>query len=141
MTTFDPNSFVNTQFEGDLPTEYTPIPEAEYRAVVDKVEPDVTPQGSPLLRLTWVIDAEGNDEAHQRPVNQTLWLDLTESGALDRGPNKNVQLGRVLKAFNLHGKPWNAGMFTGMVATIKVGTRVDKQNPERVYNDVKGVTG
>jgi len=139
MSTFDVDSFMNTEMDGDISTEYSPIPDGEYPAVSDTVTPGTTPNGSPFLEVNWVIDEPGNDEAHGRKVRQTLWLDLLESGALDRGKGKNVQLGRLLKAVGLHGKRWNPAMLSGQPAMIRVSSRSDKQNPDRLYNDVKNV--
>ena len=139
-TMFNPDDFMNTAVEGELSTEYSPVPENEYIAVVEEVKPDTTPSGTPLLGVFWKIDAPGDDEADGRVVRQTIWLDVTGEGALDRGKGKNVQLGRLRAALNQNGPgAWNPGMLLGAVARISIKHSADKDNPDRIYANVNGV--
>lgn len=137
--TFDPDTFMNTdQSGGEFATSFEPIPEGEYQALITKIEPRTTSTGKPLLDVFWQMDAPGDDLAHEKSCRQTIWLDLTDSGTLDRGKSKNVQLGRLLDALGLNGKPWSPGQLTGMVARVLVKHRITDDG--QTFADVKGVT-
>jgi hypothetical protein len=70
--TFDPESFMNTSQGGEaFETEYQPIPEGEYPARISKLVSRVTQSGSPLLDVTWQMDAPGNEDADQKWARQT----------------------------------------------------------------------
>jgi len=139
MSTFDPDSFMNSEVEEALSTEYVPIPEGDYQAVIDKATPKVTPNGNALIEVHWKIDAPGVDDAHEKTVRQAIWLDITGSGALETGKGKNVALGRLREALsqNVPGQRWNPGMLEGNVAKIKVKQRAGDDGA--IYTDVKGV--
>ena len=60
---------------------------------------------------------------------------------LDMGKGKNVALGRLREAtdLNVPGQPFAMAMFPGRLAKIKVTQRPGNE-PDQVYNDVRGVT-
>ena len=141
MSEFNAESFMQTEVEGQLETEFTPIPEAEYNAVIKEVKPDTTPKGSPLLELIWIIDDQsvrdliGMDEP---TVRQTIWLDINEQGGLDFGKNKNVGLGKLREALGQNdGKPWSPLMLLGQPATVNIKHRMGTEGG--VFAEVKGV--
>ena len=149
MSNFDPEAFMGTETTDDMDTQVIPIPEDEYTAVVEKVEARLTKVDNvekPVLEVTWLIDdtdgsvqkATGRDK---NTVRQSIWLDVNESGALATGPGKNIGLGRLREVFgqNKAGKAWNPNMLTGNPARILVNQRVDKNDPEVIYNGVKRV--
>jgi hypothetical protein len=136
---FDPNMFLNSEVTGEMETQYSPIPEGEYNAFIEKVEPRVTTTGRAIMDVHWKVDAPGNEEANERQVRQSIFLDLTEQGTLDRGKNKNVQLGRLRDALSQNGpQPWNPGMLSGGVAKVLVKHRAGDDGA--IFTDVKGVT-
>lgn len=141
MSEFNAEQFMQTEFEGKLETEFTPIPEGEYRAVIKEVNPDVTPKGSPLLELIWIIDDQsvrdliGMDEPTSR---QTIWLDVNENGGLEIGKNKNVSLGKLREALGQNdGRPWAPTMLLGQPATVNIKHRLGSEGG--VFAEVKGV--
>ena len=139
---FDPDTFLNTSVEGQLDTRNIPIPEGEWPATISGVASRVVGEESkPVLDITWKI--EDNEEVKavtQRDVStvrQTVWLDISESGGLDMGKGKNVQLGKLRDAVNQNGPtPWSAVMLEGAYAIIRVGHRI---SGEDTYSDVKAV--
>lgn len=140
MSTFNTDAFLNTQVEGETSTEYTPIPEGEYNAVIEKVDARTVGQNSsPVLDVVWRLDAPNEEDAHEKSVRQTVWLDITSQGALDMGKGRNVQLGRLRDALgqNVAGQPWMPSMLLGNVATINVKHRMGDEG--QIYSDVKGV--
>lgn len=140
MSTFNPETFLNTPVEAPLSTEYTPIPEGEYTAVIEKVEPRTVGQDSkPVLDIVWRLDAPDSEDAHEKSVRQTIWLDVTAQGSLDYGKGKNVQLGRLRDAVgqNQPGQAWMPSMLVGNVARVSVKHRMG--NEGQIFADVKGV--
>lgn len=141
MSDFNAEAFMNTEIEGVLETEFTPIPEGEYQAVIKEIKPDSTPKGSPYMEVIWIIDSQevrdliGMDEPTSR---QTIWLDINEQGGLEFGKNKNVNLGKLREALGQNdGSPWGPGMLIGQVATVNIKHRLSDQGG--VFAEVKGV--
>lgn len=145
MSTFDPNTFLNTETNDSNATSYTPVSEGEYPASLKKIAPRVLTDGRAVLDITWVVDDEAarQETGMAEPsVRQTIWLDTTESGGLDFGKGKNVGLGRLREALdqNTPGKPWAPGMLVGGVAKIKVTHSIDKRDGTTVQANVGAVT-
>ena len=136
--TFDPDTFMNTDQDGEFSTSYEPIPEGEYQAVITKIEPRTTSTGKALLDVTWQMDAPDEDLAHEKFSRQSIWLDLTESGGLDRAKGKNIQLGRLLDAVGVNGSNWNPNQLIGSVARVNVKHRITDDG--QTFADVKGAT-
>lgn len=141
MSEFNAEQFMQTEVEGQLETEFTPIPEAEYRAVIKEVKPDTTPKGSPFLELIWIIDDQevrdliGMDEPTCR---QTVWLDVNDNGSLAFGKNKNVGLGKLRDALGQNtGAPWSPTQLLGQPATVNIKHRLGSEGG--VFSEVKGV--
>lgn len=141
MSEFNAEQFMETEVEGQLETEFTPIPEAEYPGYIKEVRPDTTAKGSPLMELTWVVDDQevrdliGMDEPTCR---QTIWLDMNEQGGLEFGKNKNVSLGKLREALGQNdGKPWSPLMLKGQPAVINVKHRLGSEGG--IFSEVKGV--
>jgi len=149
MTTFDPASLFEQTTTEVNDTKIIPIPEGEYLAVIEKAETatwqsrDGTKSGI-RLDVHYLIDDEAAKAATGREklsVRQGIMLDLTEDGrGLDMGKGKNVGLGRLREAtgLNVPGQPFAMAMIPGRLVKIKVTQRAG-DDPETVYNDVKGV--
>lgn len=141
MSNFSADAFMGTEVEGVGETEYTPIPENEYTALIKEVKADTTPKGNPFLELIWIIDDQTVRDLigmEEPTVRQTLWLDISDSGALEFGKNKNIQLNKVREALNQNdGKPWSPNMMRGRPATILIKHRLGDQG--QIYADVKAV--
>jgi len=137
---FDPDTFMNMTTEEADETSFRPIPEGEYQAVITKIE-GRTPKGMSILDISWAIDDEAvrAETGMDNPlIRQSIFLDINKEGGLERGPNKNVQLGRLRAALgqNNPGQPWSPGMLEGQVAKISTSQRIVDDN---IYSDVKGV--
>lgn len=141
-STFNPDTFLNTEVTEANSTTYIPIPEGEYPALVKTIKPRSTTSGKSILDVLWGIDdAEvvritGNDKPVSR---QSIFLDLTDSGGLDFGKGKNVALGKLREAVgqNQSGKPWAPGMLLGQVARVKI---VHREYEGTIIPDIRGVT-
>jgi hypothetical protein len=145
---FDPESFLNTDVQGEVSTVYTPIPAGEFPGVIDDVsakEVVSTKNGNTyhFLEVRYTIDSEevrsatGMDSPKAR---QSMILDFTEAGTLDLGKGKNVNLGKLLEATGLNNpaKPWNFQMLVGKAVNclIKHRTADDGQ----IFAEVKAVS-
>lgn len=147
MSVFDPSTFLNTQETGALSTSYDPIPDNEYSAFIGAGEEAVkarsTQSGQHILDVTWEITDPALAEQLGREkvtVRQSIFLDMTAQGTLDRGKGKNVQLGRLREALNQNdpSRPWSPLSLRGAgPAKIKVTSRTTDQG---VFNDVKAVS-
>lgn len=146
MPTFSKEDLLNMETAGEMETQYSPVPEGEYTAAIKSVEARMVGQDKdkPVFDLLWTIvdspaavQATGQDEPI---VRQSLFLDTDESGRLQMGKNKNVQLGRVREAVRQNGpERWNVNMLVGQRAKIRVGHRAG-QNQGEVFSEVKAVT-
>lgn len=138
MSSFDPDTFLNSETTDSNDTQYYPAPAKEYpMASIDAIKPR-TAGDKPVLDVMWLLN---DDEAKEvtgmdsPKVKQTIWLDLTPSGGLDFGKGKNVQLGKLREAVgqNSPGQRWAPGMLLGQVACIKVEHKAG-QNGETFAN-------
>ncbi len=147
---FDPNAFLNASFTEANSTETIPIPESEYPALSEKIDlrpwqsTDGTKSGI-SLDVTWELDSPevkqllGRDKVTAR---QQIMLDLTESGTIDFGKGRNVTLGRLREALDLNkpGMPFRFDMIVGRAAKVLIKHRLDKNNPDTIYSEVRAVT-
>lgn len=149
---FDPNLFVQATVEGELSTQYIPIPEGEFTGVVKEIKGRLAKE-SAILDVYWVVDDASVREItgmEEPTVRQSIFLDITENGTLDLGTGRNVQLGRLRAALGQNtGSSWSPNNMVGQVAMLTISQRsvvTDKEGnalPEsehRIFNDVKGVT-
>lgn len=74
-------------------------------------------------------------------ITHSVMLAVNASGALLVGSGKNVDLGALREAVGQNtDKPWAFGMLKGQVFKAKVGTRADKEDPEKLYQRISMVT-
>lgn len=137
---FNPDTFLNTTTTDANETTYTPVPEGEWQAVIKEIKPRAAKENA-LLDIIWGVDEQEVIDATgmKNPiVRQSIFLDITDTGALDKGKGKNVQLGKLREAVgqNQNGKPWQPGMLVGQVAKIKVTHRMYEGEPQA---EVRGV--
>ena len=151
--TFNPDLFVAAQTDEASSTQYTPIPEGEYSARVDKVAAREPKPGMAMLDVTWILNDEGVRELtglEEPRVRQSVFLDIDEAGQLEMGKGKNVSLGRLRQALNQNtpGVAWAPNNLIGAAAVILVTQRIVTEDrdgnalPEhehRTFNDVRGV--
>ena len=141
MSTFNADLFMETEVEGELETEFTPIPEDEYKAVIKEIKADTTPKGSPLLELIWIVDSQEVRDLigmEEPTVRQTIWLDINEQGAMEFGKNKNIGLGKLREALGQNtGAAWSINKMLGQVATVNIKHRLGSEGG--IFAEVKGV--
>jgi hypothetical protein len=141
--TFDPDVFMSAEVSAPMETTYTPVAEGEYLAAIDDIKVRKA-KDSVICDVTWLImdDALKASMGMDRiTVRQSVFLDVEASGALQLGPNKNVQLGKLRAALGQNGSgPWSFAQLKGAgPVKITVGVRPDRDDPEKKYNDVKKI--
>lgn len=124
MSLFDPTlaeDLLNADLEANA-TRRDPAPQGEVNAqIVDqkiktgKSGPKSQNPGSPWARLDLSLEITDPEYLSQIPdspekLKMTLgvMLDLTESGTIATGANKNIRLGRLREAAGCNGKPLSA---------------------------------
>lgn len=138
MTMFDPEAFVQQQQEVALDDKYTPIPENTYRGIIINDADNVNRQirvremtikkgpregeSAYVLDVPVKLDAPEVEEAHGKVARYSAFLDINEAGALESGPNRNVQLGMLRSAVgqNDAAQPWKPLDLEGQLLTVKV---------------------
>ncbi len=140
---FDESAFANMEIMGASSTEYVPVPEKDYVAMVDSVKFRVAKE-SKILDVVWALDDPQAKEVTgmaKPTVRQSIFLDF-DGQSLDMGKGKNVQLGLLRDAVGLNdpSQPFRFTMLVGRPAKVSVKHRPDKEDPKKVYTDVKGVT-
>jgi hypothetical protein len=147
-STFDSDSFMNASVEGEMETRFEPVPEGEYTAVIENVAVKEVdgPEGKiKICDVTWDImdeDLKTNLGREKLQVRQGVFLDVDNKGNIVIGANKNIQLGRIRAALGQNtSSSWNFAKLLGSApATIKVGVKPDKDDPETLYNRVLKVS-
>lgn len=139
QSSFDPEAFLNAQQQGANATQFKPCPAGEYPAVADDVKPrewvsQEKGTSGVALDVFWSIDSDAvrNELGREKViVVQGIFLDLTPSGALDMGENKNVRLGQLREAVGLNdpNQPFSFGMIRGKAAKVKVEHEIYKNAP------------
>ena len=144
---FDPESFLDTDFEGALSTSIILPPAQDWPAQVTKLTGRKFPTDDgekAILEVQWCITDEACKTVTKMDksfAKQSIWLDFTENGVLDFSEGKNVELGRLRDALgqNKEKGKWSPRMLQDQVATIRVSHRPDKNNSDIVYAEVKRV--
>src|SRR6516164_7321878 len=138
---FDPQALLNSSFEGGFSTVRVPIPEGEFQAVIAE-EPKATvwnfktgDPGGLKLQLQWeLLDEALATKMERRKVvlRDEILLDMTETGLLDKGKGKNVQLGRLLEALGLNkpGQAWTFPQMVGRPVVIAIKHDVQQRDGE-----------
>lgn len=147
----DPNAFLQMTVEGANSTQLELPEEGDYMAMIADITPreikfqsgERAGQVGTGLDITWQIEnPEVKEKLGYTPKpRQSMILDLTPSGGLDMGKGKNVTLGRIREAVgqNKDGQAWGPLMLKGQVATITVKHVTDKDDPSKIYLNVRGV--
>ena len=151
MSTFDPNTFLNTTLTESNSTVAVPCPPGEYHAVTTEVPKFRENQGTKdptksylSLDVLWEISDPAVVEVTSRnptKVRQSILIDRNEAGGIDVAKGKNVALGRLREALGMNepGKPFSFTNLAGQSAKVTVVNRPDPNDPDRVYDEVKAV--
>jgi len=141
--TFDADVFMSAEVTAPMETTFTPVPEGEYSGCIDDVKIRKA-KDSVICDVTWLLMDEAlkaQMSMDRVTVRQSVFLDVEANGALQLGPNKNVQLGRLRAALNQNGSgPWSFSQLKGAgPVKLTIGIRPDQHDPEKKYNDVKKI--
>ena len=145
---FDPNAFLEQVVTEVGSTEATPIPAGEYLAFIDKKEvttwqkkDDPTVSGV-KLKITWVLEDQAVRDLLGRDkviVTQDIMLDITDTGSLDMGKGRNVELNRLRAAVDLNVSGFSFNQLDGRMARVTVKQDQDKNDLSKFYARVKAV--
>lgn len=149
---FDAEAFQNAVITEASSTSVNPWPPAEYVVTIKKAEvrsgtiSKGERAGQPWAGLS--VQAEIGDpsllpEGCPRVASGMIMLDLTDSGGLDMTKGRNVNLGRLREAAGLNtpGQPFSFPMLEGRTVKVTTGLRVDPNNAEIQYTEIKGYKG
>ena len=147
LSSFDPETFVNVEYEESIDTTITPVPEGEWQAnsLSIKFRVQATKDGDrALMDVLWEILEDSVREATKldKPMcRQTIFLDINDAGGLDMSKGKNRQLGLLREALRQNTEArWSPGMIVGHLATVKVVHTPNKDDRDNPYANVKKVT-
>lgn len=148
---FDAASFLNATIDQVNATEIKPAPEGEYVGQIQPVTSEsfksgTTKDGNAWARIDLQVVVENNPTIKaatgldKKTIRAGVMLDLTPSGGLDFSDGRNITLGRLRKAVGLNnpGQPFSFQQLGGRMVKINVKHRIDKDDPSKVYEDVKG---
>jgi hypothetical protein len=128
---FDPTTFADTTIEDSFEEKRSLIPPGEYMMTLEEVEPRVVGERNlPILSVRLRIVNSGDEEADNRVIYHTVWLDMDDAGSLLTGPNKNINLGQLLSALGLNGKPWSPNQLAGNVVLGNLSHTLNKRSGE-----------
>lgn len=142
---FDKETFLSTHIEAPMETKFTPLPEDDYRAVIDDIDFVEMGQGenksNVLVVVFAVLDAKAREfmKMDKPTVKHNIFLDFESDGRLSFGTNKNIGLGMLRDALGQNtGAPWNFNMLRGAgPVLLKINHRWNKQTGEGPFSNVK----
>lgn len=156
---FNPDLFLETQIDAPLSTAPVLLPVGTFISQITGVKARETPGTKDPSKKFRFLDIEHTVDCSQivddgtgrsikditnrdqMKVQDSILLDLTESGTLDFRDGMNFRLGRIREALgqNVAGQVWGPKMLLGQVLKIEIGHRADPQDASVVYTQVKGV--
>ena len=148
--TIDVKAFLNTSFKGGAnATVIRPVPIGEWKAVIEDVELEVN-QGKKDVTKTYlkayvsyrILDEQVLQQlGRDKVVAVDDWfVDLTDGGDIDFGPDRNIKLGRLREATgcNAPGDEWSFPGFKTKIVKVKINHEMYNGEPRtRVQNVVK----
>lgn len=145
---FDAEAFQNAVISETNSTRTLPWPVGEYTGTIKKAEirsgtisrGERTGQPWAGLSVQVEVDRSFLPEGVSSLASGMVMLDLTDAGGLDMRPGRNVNLGRLREAAGLNqpGQAFSFPMLEGRTVKITTGVRVDKDDPELQYTEIKG---
>jgi hypothetical protein len=162
---FDINTLSQTAIQAQLDTAITPYPEMEAIVQIDLSDKGLQWSGGQTAAKdgkpsrTWarldlrcrIIRSETVDllqvsKERGTPVDEMyikygIMLDLTEQGALDTGPGRNVKLGALREAVDQNDpdQSWHYDMLKGQAFKAKINITVDREDETKRYNNIVSV--
>lgn len=152
-STFDPAAFEGLIIDEANETKTTPVPEGDYRGIIESVKVDAIDiqrgeragQKVPILKVTYELEDDTGKlkellNREKVTVRQDIWIDLNENGGIAFGPNLNVGLGRLREAVGLN-KPGKAFSFKMLEGAGPVIVHVTQETRDAdVFNRVPRVS-
>jgi hypothetical protein len=145
---FDAEAFQNSVITDANSTATLPWPPGDYVGTIKKAEirsgtiskGDRTGQPWAGVSVQVEVDRSFLPEGCSTLASGMVMLDLTDAGGLDTSKGRNVNLGRLREAAGLNqpGQPFSFPMLEGRTVKISTGHRVDKNDAELVYTEIKG---
>lgn len=146
---FDPEAFLNSTVSGSFSTQRIQCPEGTYRAQLEDISREnfrqVNGKDGRVMTIfspRWnILDDAVRAELEREKVivEQTIWLDFDENGALDTGKGKNVDLGLLRTAVGQNDvEDWSFPMLSGQMANVQVKHR--KQNDDTMRAQITRVS-
>ncbi len=150
---FDPESLLDLSSDSPMSTRENLVPEGEYEGTVETVKGrQTTSEKGTYNWLDVTFKIAGNQMAPNgqvvsdvvgRPsaqVRYSMILDLNDAGGLSQEQGRNVSLGRLREAVGQNGSgPWTPRALIGARARVTVKHRFDKDDPAKVYQEIKSV--
>ena len=150
LSMFDPETFMQTQFEGQMSTKLILIPAQDWPGLITKVLPKkslIDGEDRAILDVQWCIEDPKCTEVTKQAknfVNQAHFLDIMfvdNQPVLDFGEGKNISLGALREALGQNtNKKWSPMMLMGQAGTIRIGHKPDKNDSSIIYAKVTKVT-
>ena len=135
-----------------MSTSFKPMPEHEAMAVIADLEiktgtikkGDRAGEQWVMFSVKYEVDSDEAREATNMDtptVRQALFVDINDDGMLDTSEGRNLGLGRLRAACGQNGDgPWSPMQLVGCPVMIFISQRVDDDDPEKIYNEVKSTT-
>lgn len=151
MNLFDPSALLNAPIDAELATRRTPLPIGETVGQIMEVKmtsgtagPNARNPGQTWYKLettVQLIDLDYLAKAGKEKAQITygLMLDLTESGTIAMGPDKNVKLGKLRAATGTNQPGKSLQDMNGRFVRVKIGHRPDEKDPSIVYDEIQAV--
>lgn len=155
-SSFDPQSFLNSQTFQEGSTKISPFPDGDYIAVIEKIDArsGIIGKGDrqgeqwvaieATFKLTDYTSGDLEEIARNigredKLVRQSYFIDIDSNGGIDMSEGKNLRLNRLREAVgqNVSGQPWSPNMLQGAgPLVIRVVQDPREDDPETVYNRV-----
>lgn len=148
---FNPEDLLHTEAGGANSTKAIPVPVGEFLSQCGKpsVRQNTIKKGPnagemlTFLDVPLVIQDEDVKEETKRDKPQVRWstiLTLDENNQISTEEGDNIQLGRLREAIGMNDDPsFTLAAIEGQMVMARVSQRPDDDDPETIYNDVKGV--
>jgi len=150
LSMFDPETFMQTQFEGQMSTKLILIPAQDWPGLITKAVPKksiIDGEDRAILDVQWCIEDPKCTEVTKQPknfVNQAHFLDIKfvdNMPVIDFGEGKNISLGQLREALGQNtNRKWSPNMLQGNMATVRIGHKPDKNDSSIIYAKVTRVT-
>lgn len=141
MSNFDPQTFLSGAQKGGFSTQIPACPEGDYPAMVTKIEAKQQASTKGDGKIFTIVDVTFEiDDARAREVTgmdrptsrMSVFLDLTDTGELDRSKEKNTQLGKLLEGLGLNGdgQDWQWSDLVNRPCIVHIEHTPNKRDPK-----------